>query len=113
MGIDKFTFAGRQVLVVGGATGMVPPATIAQQLGAAVTVMDHGCHRRSVTAIPLDLRGLPASTPPSTPARAHSTSCCRAPGRQNARYREDQLHRPPPSRQRLVAEQRMPRLGDP
>jgi nucleoside-diphosphate-sugar epimerase len=58
MGIDKFRFDGKQVLVVGGATGMgAASAVIAQDLGAQVTVMDYAeISLAGATAIKVDLR---------------------------------------------------------
>jgi NAD(P)-dependent dehydrogenase (short-subunit alcohol dehydrogenase family) len=58
MGIDKFRFDGKQVLVVGGATGMgAAAAAIAQDLGAHVTVMDYAeVSLAGATAIKVDLR---------------------------------------------------------
>lgn len=58
MGIEAFGYEGKRVLVVGGATGMgAAAATLAQQLGATVTVMDYApVTLTGATAVSLDLR---------------------------------------------------------
>jgi NAD(P)-dependent dehydrogenase (short-subunit alcohol dehydrogenase family) len=58
MGIERFGFEGRRVLVVGGATGMgAAAASVAQQMGAAVVVMDFApVTLAGAQAITLDLR---------------------------------------------------------
>jgi NAD(P)-dependent dehydrogenase (short-subunit alcohol dehydrogenase family) len=58
MGVEKFRFDGKRVVVVGGATGMgAAAAQIAQDLGAEVVVMDFAeVTLPGVKAIQLDLR---------------------------------------------------------
>jgi NADPH:quinone reductase-like Zn-dependent oxidoreductase len=79
MGIDKFRFDGKQVLVVGGATGMgAASAVIAQDLGAQVTVMDYAeISLAGATAIKVDLRSEASHAPAqpmARPASRRSTS---------------------------------------
>ena len=58
MGIDRFRFDAKRVLVVGGATGMgAAAAALAQELGADVVVMDQApVTLAGATAIKIDLR---------------------------------------------------------
>ena len=58
MGIDRFRFDGKRVLVVGGATGMgAAAAALVQELGADVVVMDHTTITLAgATAVHVDLR---------------------------------------------------------
>ncbi len=113
MGTDKFSFTGKRVLVVGGATGMgAAAATIALQLGAAVTVMDHAAITiEGVTALSLDLRdrsSIDAAIDASASQYDVVLSCAGAadgtPGIEKINFIG---HRH--LAERLVAEQRMPR----
>jgi NAD(P)-dependent dehydrogenase (short-subunit alcohol dehydrogenase family) len=58
MGIEAFRFDGKRALVVGGATGMgAAAATIMQDLGAEVVVMDYAnVNLPGATAIHVDMR---------------------------------------------------------